>query len=192
MDDYSIVRDDYFYIKQQAFKHIESVARTTSSHEIREEESGKIEEEITRHKTAERTCEIRDLRCPFDHADLKTVSVEHVCIDYCPECYGIWLDMGELELLLNRTLDIKGRFAEIFKHELNPRDSVSADCPVCKIQMAVHNHYYENLKSHGCENCGGIWLDSGEFAAMYMERKHDRSASELLSEAVGKHINMLM
>lgn len=192
MDDYSIVSNDYFYIKQQAFRNIESVARSTKSHSVREEGSGRIEEKTTEGQRRESNCELRNLHCPLGHGKMKTISIDHVCIDYCSDCYGIWLDMGELELLLNKTLDITGRFAEIFNHQLESQDSSILECLVCKVKMTLHKHYYENLKSHGCENCGGIWLDSGEFAALYMERKHEQSASELLSEVVGKHINILM
>jgi uncharacterized protein len=38
-------------------------------------------------------------KCPHCGADLEEHHEEHVKIDVCPECGGIWLDNGELEQL---------------------------------------------------------------------------------------------
>ena len=38
-------------------------------------------------------------RCPRDGTPLQAVEAQHVTIDKCPTCEGIWLDKGELELL---------------------------------------------------------------------------------------------
>ncbi len=38
-------------------------------------------------------------KCPRCGADLKENHAEHVKIDECSECGGIWLDKGELEQL---------------------------------------------------------------------------------------------
>lgn len=39
------------------------------------------------------------MKCPKCGADLKEVSREHVAVDVCGECGGLWLDAGELDLL---------------------------------------------------------------------------------------------
>jgi uncharacterized protein len=39
------------------------------------------------------------MKCPKCGADLQEQSVEHSKIDVCPECHGMWLDAGELDLL---------------------------------------------------------------------------------------------
>ena len=39
------------------------------------------------------------MKCPKDGADLQEREVESVKIDVCPECHGLWLDQGELDLL---------------------------------------------------------------------------------------------
>jgi len=51
---------------------------------------------------AERTQQERSahyMKCPKDGADLQEREVESVKVDVCPECQGIWLDHGELDLL---------------------------------------------------------------------------------------------
>lgn len=42
------------------------------------------------------------MKCPKCGADLATGDYEGVQIDRCPECQGVWLDAGELELLHQR------------------------------------------------------------------------------------------
>lgn len=54
------------------------------------------------------------MKCPKCGANLTTVDRDHVSVDACPECGGVWLDAGELELLQK----VKPhRFADFF-HDL--------------------------------------------------------------------------
>ena len=48
--------------------------------------------------------------CSRCGADLKEQHAEHVRIDECPECGGIWLDKGELDQLrrVNRARGVSG------------------------------------------------------------------------------------
>ena len=41
------------------------------------------------------------LMCPNCQAGMKEVDRNGIRIDFCPTCRGVWLDRGELELLLN-------------------------------------------------------------------------------------------
>jgi Zn-finger nucleic acid-binding protein len=34
-------------------------------------------------------------------------------IDYCPQCRGIWLDRGELDKLIERSLQTEGQFMSV-------------------------------------------------------------------------------
>jgi len=49
-------------------------------------------------------------KCPRCGGDLKATHAEHVRIDECGECGGIWLDKGELEQLqrVNRAKGVSG------------------------------------------------------------------------------------
>ena len=38
-------------------------------------------------------------KCPKDGSDLTVREHHHVKVDECPECGGIWLDKGELEMI---------------------------------------------------------------------------------------------
>jgi len=44
--------------------------------------------------------EIHWMKCPKCGSDLREISHQNVMIDSCTECKGIWLDMGELNLLI--------------------------------------------------------------------------------------------
>jgi Zn-finger nucleic acid-binding protein len=44
------------------------------------------------------------MKCPNDGAVLTMSERSGVEIDYCPECRGVWLDRGELDKILDRSL----------------------------------------------------------------------------------------
>lgn len=52
----------------------------------------------------------QQLICPRDGADLVETESEHVKVDSCPKCKGVWLDAGELEQLrlVNRQRGVTG------------------------------------------------------------------------------------
>jgi acetyl-CoA carboxylase beta subunit len=39
------------------------------------------------------------MKCPKCGADLKETELKQVKVDVCPDCKGLWLDAGELELI---------------------------------------------------------------------------------------------
>lgn len=43
-------------------------------------------------------------QCPIDHVDLIVVERNGVEIDYCPVCRGVWLDRGELDKIIERSV----------------------------------------------------------------------------------------
>ena len=44
------------------------------------------------------------MKCPTDGATLTMSERSGIEIDYCPECRGVWLDRGELDKVLDRSL----------------------------------------------------------------------------------------
>lgn len=47
--------------------------------------------------------------CPHCNATLLMTERQGVEIDYCPKCRGVWLDRGELEKLLDRSVERETR-----------------------------------------------------------------------------------
>ena len=44
------------------------------------------------------------MKCPNDGATLTMSERSGIEIDYCPECRGVWLDRGELDKIIERSL----------------------------------------------------------------------------------------
>jgi Zn-finger nucleic acid-binding protein len=42
--------------------------------------------------------------CPHCQNDLKIADRQGIEIDYCPKCRGVWLDRGELDKILERSV----------------------------------------------------------------------------------------
>lgn len=45
------------------------------------------------------------MRCPNDEATLVMSERSGIEIDYCPECRGVWLDRGELDKIIDRSME---------------------------------------------------------------------------------------
>ena len=201
MDDYSIVRDDYYYIKERAFKDIRNIADTSRVRPIEEFKQNvpeKREESTNREYKPESETEDlieakkheRKIFCPLDGTLLQTLPLQKVYIDYCRTCYGIWLDLGELERLLGKKLDASKVFSEKLARPVPSREEIPIHCPLCKVEMEKHCHFEADITSDICPVCGGIWLDSGEFASLYLEKKHQESAHEILAQVLGKYVDI--
>ena len=44
------------------------------------------------------------MNCPLDNTTLAMVERQGVEIDYCPTCRGVWLDRGELDKIIDRSV----------------------------------------------------------------------------------------
>lgn len=44
------------------------------------------------------------MQCPIDGTKLVMSDRNGVEIDYCPECRGVWLDRGELDKIIERSV----------------------------------------------------------------------------------------
>lgn len=48
------------------------------------------------------------MRCPVDNETLVMADRSGVEIDYCPKCRGVWLDRGELDKIIARSVGEPG------------------------------------------------------------------------------------
>ncbi len=44
------------------------------------------------------------MQCPIDGTQLVMADRQGVEIDYCPKCRGVWLDRGELDKIIERSV----------------------------------------------------------------------------------------
>lgn len=45
------------------------------------------------------------MRCPVDESTLVMSERSGIEIDYCPQCRGVWLDRGELDKIIDRSVE---------------------------------------------------------------------------------------
>jgi uncharacterized protein len=44
------------------------------------------------------------MKCPVDGIDLVMSDRQGIEIDYCPQCRGVWLDRGEIDKIIERSV----------------------------------------------------------------------------------------
>lgn len=58
------------------------------------------------------------MNCPTCHVPLTMSERQGIEIDYCPQCRGIWLDRGELDKIIERSVANDG--AQAFNQPQQP------------------------------------------------------------------------
>jgi uncharacterized protein len=105
------------------------------------------------------------MKCPVDKSRMIVVEHRNIEVDYCTKCSGVWLDSGELELLVD-VLNAAGA-------NLSPAESmvpVKADvdqkkrrCPICNRKM--DQGWLGDERKVLIDSCPlrhGFWFDKGE------------------------------
>jgi Zn-finger nucleic acid-binding protein len=130
--------------------------------------------------------------CPVCKEPMVVLELDQVEIDYCTSCGGIWLDSGELELLMEDGKDdLKKLFTE---------DSVHTEkhykCPICNKRMlkvhvgdpasqeALPGRDKKEILIDRCRNSHGIWFDKGELKSVVMlsSKGKENKVTNLLKE----------
>lgn len=99
--------------------------------------------------------------CPVCENPLVILELDQIEIDHCLNCGGIWLDAGELEMLLE-TDEERNRFLKL----LIENESVNEKkypCPICNKKMGkVFVGEEKKILIDKCKRNHGLWLDKGE------------------------------
>jgi Zn-finger nucleic acid-binding protein len=100
--------------------------------------------------------------CPVCNEPMIVLELNKVEIDYCSNCEGIWLDSGEIEILLESEKEkLKNFFKEDPDHSEKPYK-----CPICSKRMVkVHVGDTKDILIDKCLNEHGLWFDKGELKA---------------------------
>jgi Zn-finger nucleic acid-binding protein len=89
------------------------------------------------------------------------LELDEVEIDHCTSCQGIWLDAGELELMLGDSGE-KEAFLSSFQVEGYSKER-GRKCPLCSRRMEkVLVGADRKVRVDRCRGREGIWLDGGE------------------------------
>ena len=129
------------------------------------------------------------MQCPRCQLPLSTVIYEGVETDMCEQCWGFWLDSGELEQILERRvlefsdeeqrqiLDVRKAPA---KGPLDP-----APCPKCGevMKRAVYNMSV-CLVIDVCSQ-HGVWLDTGEIKTVQALAEKSANIHRMLLKKLG-------
>ena len=125
--------------------------------------------------------------CPACKNAMITLELEDVEIDYCTSCGSVWLDAGELELLLNEPGKAKG-LLDSFKID-SESDEIIRKCPICdkKMQKIVVGSSKPVLLLDKCRRGDGLWFDKGELQDIFdrAELDKDNKIRKLLSGIFG-------
>ncbi len=100
--------------------------------------------------------------CPACGNAMITLELADVEIDHCVGCGGIWLDAGELELLMD---DREKAAALLASFQEAPSATEQArKCPICDKKMAkiVVGSGQPSLLIDKCRRGDGLWFDRGE------------------------------
>lgn len=101
------------------------------------------------------------MNCPHDRSVMISLELNEVEIDYCTKCSGIWLDSGELELILGESEAIR-EFLASFSISESPREK-KLKCPICDKPMdKVICDDEGKVMVDRCPKGDGLWFDKGE------------------------------
>ena len=99
------------------------------------------------------------LACPACRSDLQPGYLRGVAIDRCVECRGLWVETGELGVLLGTPADLP--------QAPEPGKDNGRRCPACGVGMFERRYdSASKVRLDACPRCHGIWLDPGELQAL--------------------------
>jgi len=122
--------------------------------------------------------------CPVCKEPMITLELENVEIDYCQSCEGIWLDAGELEMLLGGS-----EHTESFVKSFTKSGSLTEKerrCPICLKKM--EKVLAGDVLIDRCKKGDGLWLDGGELQQILEKAKLDEAdkIKKTLAEMFGR------
>ncbi len=100
------------------------------------------------------------MNCPACKETLVILELHSIEIDYCTNCNGIWLDAGEMELMIDNETE-RARLLQSLMVINNSKEK-KLRCPVCRKKMEKVKHRQVDIITDKCVKNHGIWFDKGE------------------------------
>ncbi|MCB0752524.1 MAG: zf-TFIIB domain-containing protein [Ignavibacteriae bacterium] len=114
--------------------------------------------------------------CPSCKHPMIVLEFEEIETDFCTNCEGIWLDAGELELLLENSSE-KDELIKSFS-KANKNKEKKRRCPICYKKMdKTRVSDDKDIVLDECKHGHGLWFDKGEILEVIKEgsvNKHNR------------------
>ena len=127
--------------------------------------------------------------CPRCRLALRRVDYEGVEADLCDECWGMWLDTGELEeILAKRSFEFNETEREQILDLMDASSAGPTDpapCPRCGKTM--RRRVYDEAVRIVLDGCPehGVWLDTGEIKKVQAVAEKSGAVHKLLLRKLG-------
>ena len=107
--------------------------------------------------------------CPVCKVDMFVLEFQLIEIDHCPECRGVWLDSGELELMGQRAGALRGDLLSALEQQKGnwPKVGSKRKCPICRRSLLeARTRTDPPIVIDRCPSAHGLWFDHGELRAV--------------------------
>ena len=125
--------------------------------------------------------------CPVCKNAMITLELQDVEVDHCTMCGGIWLDAGELEVLLGNS----GGAVELLKSfEIDSKCTERArKCPIClkRMRKIIVGSAHPQVLIDKCVKGDGLWFDKNELRNIFdnADLDKDNKIKKLLADIFG-------
>ena len=122
--------------------------------------------------------------CPTCKSAMIVIEHNRIELDYCTDCQGVWLDSGELELLLeSMSLESTDLFLGNILNSIEANSSEKKRrCPICGRKMNKTTIGQEpEVLIDVCPQGDGLWFDGGEVGQLIRqlaEKPSERPGSQ--------------
>ena len=127
------------------------------------------------------------MNCPVCKNAMITLELAEVEIDYCTGCKGVWLDAGELEMLLEDNGKAKKLISSFAKDTSSGEKA--RQCPKCdkNMEKIIVGHEKPTLLIDRCSKGDGLWFDRGELNGIIARAKLDEGnkIKQILTDMFG-------
>jgi len=100
VDKPSSTEEEYFFRKDAELKR-----------KMAQERQAKLQGEERERRRA-----LHHMKCPKCGMDLEEISLSDVRVDKCFHCEGLWLDKGEIDVILKKEAGMIGKLLQVFGH----------------------------------------------------------------------------
>ncbi len=127
------------------------------------------------------------MKCPVCKEPTIVLELDEIEIDFCTACGGIWLDAGELDLLIEDEKEreiLLSSFQKDVEHTEKPYR-----CPICRKKMdKVYVGENKDVLIDKCPDNDGLWFDKGELKDVIQLASKDNKIVELLNDLFGSKL----
>jgi Zn-finger nucleic acid-binding protein len=119
------------------------------------------------------------MNCVACNEPMIVLELDEIEIDYCLECGGVWLDSGELELLIGDASEVNKLMAQAVSEAEVMRSG--RKCPICRKRMeAALIGADTKVEIDRCVNNDGLWFDRGELREI-LEMMHGEKSEKVVA-----------